>query len=935
MFQNALSENTAVKKEMTDLSDKASVCESVSETPDSPSPTRHYERTSPIEIPTERSDDRDYKPKNEKNSHRYDDNRYRHDNQHSDRSSHSRYEDRHLSRYEQHEHSKSRDLYKHDRRSNSSERSRHRNDRNRNESDRNDRYRNESEKHRYSHDSEKYDPFEHRKKYDDRTDRTSCRSFKTENKYERSGRYSPSSHRDIKKLGKHPESESYNSAFNRLGARASPVVPITSEDRKLTKEDVAEITKRNSMLYGCDDSDEEIAAIKNLTEVRSKLAKQIAESTKNKDNKPSAVNDSSLSGLSKISLNTKKTGSKFELNLLRQPTASNYPVKEDSNQFSFLKTFDQASRSLEVPTTSKDAIKVDEDIIKKIVNQPKNEASFNKVTPVIAPVIPNLDMVKKALTTVKQNEERLALKYNPKARTRIDQSITQASPQSPKSEVIQPNNLQLTCINDPRLSRVRDPRVHVQQDLRMQPFSPPSTPPCIPNYPPIIHSSSGYKQTSYSKPSLLPTPNHYHHAQQSSYQRAMSPQHHLQSHPNVIQIPTHVSTYNNQRGHHQASPVSSTDVSPTTRYQYQQPPFPEPNRNSSGIHTNFRPSLNDNVERQKYEQSRNIRRSSYYENNDTSRNDTPRTYGEYRRLQSTVSSTSEKVNNETVTRGPTNEISTSYLDNVYRTGNYSTPIPLVAPAMGSKFKIPKKTSNDTAKPNEIPTEICESKQDSEDEQLNVRGVKDSDDSEHEISGKGTVNSDSEASDCRDPRIRVQALKKASQSNENKTKDSAEKQNNVVTSSTSILPDSLTSKDGMETILKQLMKPENLLAFINLSGLAGDDTLTQVKEVLESRLKKTSTPVRNEESNEKQATSSEREKIDTPKTPKKKKLNELDKLNEDIRTMFISDGVLNATGRRVCALYNNADHKEPTAPKRKPKLQSKDDVGIEKQQKQSE
>ncbi|KAJ6602264.1 hypothetical protein Bhyg_17919, partial [Pseudolycoriella hygida] len=82
----------------------------VSDTPDSPtpSPTRHYGRTTPIEIPTERSDDRDQKFHKEKDS-RYDDNRrHRSDHHRSDRSdkyNFSRYSgsDRNRSRFDQHE----------------------------------------------------------------------------------------------------------------------------------------------------------------------------------------------------------------------------------------------------------------------------------------------------------------------------------------------------------------------------------------------------------------------------------------------------------------------------------------------------------------------------------------------------------------------------------------------------------------------------------------------------------------------------------------------------------------------------------------------------------------------------------------------------------------------------------------------------------------
>lgn len=45
-----------------------------------------------------------------------------------------------------------------------------------------------------------------------------------------------------------------------------------------------------------------------------------------------------------------------------------------------------------------------------------------------------------------------------------------------------------------------------------------------------------------------------------------------------------------------------------------------------------------------------------------------------------------------------------------------------------------------------------------------------------------------------------------------------------------------------------------------------------------------------------------------KTPR---MNELQKLNEDIRTMFISDGVLTATGRRMCTVNNKESPPEPT------------------------
>lgn len=887
------SESVQVKKEVSD---------SVSETPDSPE-ARHYERTSPIEIPTERSDDRERKIKFEKDSHRYDDNRriYHRTDRPVDKYSHSKYDsaDRNRSRYDQHERSKSRDRHRSDRseRSNSSEIGRNiKFDRN--------RYKHED---RDSRDNSG-------KRYDHRTDRVS--------RNDRSDRYSPSSQRDCNKPGKNVEKELHRNPFSRLGERPSTSnVTTPSDDERFSESEVVEMMARNKMLYGCDSDDERYSEIKNLTEVRSKLATQmkLAESLKNKEKPSSTVTSNEMPKSGKISSNipAKKSSCKFELSSLREctPTPPNHLAKEESNEFSFMKTFNQSSKPAEKVSAaqdiSKNAISVDDDIINKIVNSQAVKASNKEL-----PVIKDMNMIKQALETAKSNQ-RLALKYNPKAKPRVDQGFPETKTQTHhQPEVSQSNNLQLVCYSDPRLPHGRDPRVQTQ-DLRMQQaFSPPSTPPCISNYPPIIQSTSGYKQNAYPKLNL-----------HNGYPSTISPQHHLQSQSNLIAITPLMSTFNNH-SHVQTSPVSSTDMSPQPRYQYQAPPFPEKSRNSSGsIHNKFRPSLNDNVERQKYEQSRARRSSVYYEKQRP--RDVPKTYGEYKRsLQSTVSSTSEKLEKAIKGIRPAN-ISTSHHDKVYRSGNYSTPIPSVTTkSTGSTFKIPKKTANDTAKLIHA-TENYDSK-DSEDEQSNARVVKDSDDSEHETSGKTIVSSDNETSDIRDPRIRVQALKRASQSSENKSKD-AEKQNNVVTSSTSIVPENVSTPDNME-FLKHLTNPNNLLALINLVGQMSDDsTFTKVKEVLE-KANETGANTSNDEHTANLSTSTEQEKIDVPKTFRKK--NELDRLNEDIRTMFISDGVLNATGRRVCALYNNnsshASKESTTAKHAKGKKQAKDDVNIQKQ-----
>lgn len=47
-------------------------------------------------------------------------------------------------------------------------------------------------------------------------------------------------------------------------------------------------------------------------------------------------------------------------------------------------------------------------------------------------------------------------------------------------------------------------------------------------------------------------------------------------------------------------------------------------------------------------------------------------------------------------------------------------------------------------------------------------------------------------------------------------------------------------------------------------------------------------------------------VTAKRKPPKKKMNELQKLNEDIRTMFISDGVLTATGRRMCTIIKSKE-----------------------------
>lgn len=724
-------------------------------------------------------------------------------------------------------------------------------------------------------------------------------------KTEHLDRRSPSNQR-VSRPNKNLESDFNRATYNRQGSKPSSTVVTNSIDDRFTEDDVSETMSRNRKLFG-GDSDEEVSNnIRNLSEVRSKLANQIKIESMRKKEKPSSPfstvtsSEPSVSELSRMSLKN--------------------PPNENSSKFSLSKTVGQSSKAIaSVSNELGNTVSIDDDIINKIVAQP------NSRTPAIPP-IQNMDMIKQALETA-ANHQRLALKYQPKPRS-DRQNIPETSSQAPaqhQPDPTHPNNLQLVCVNDPRLSRARDPRM--QQDMRA--FSPPSTPPCIPPYPPMLQSSSCYKP-SFPNAGMLTGPNQYHHGQQNPYHGTMMSQHHLQSQSNLISITPQTSSYANHRNvRSQQSPVSSSDVSPTPppppRYhQFASNSFSDHNVvNSSGMHKKFHPSLNDNVERQKYEQSRNRRSSDHYERE--TRRDAPQTYGEYKRsLQSNVSSTSEKSDRVNHESRATN-VSTSHHDKVYRSGNYATPIPSVvaAKATGSKFKIPKKSTNEPIKSTHT-VDMWESK-DSEDEQSNIRTVKDSDDSEHEIM--------SEAADSRDPRMRAQALRRASSlSADNTTKESSEKQNNVVTSSTSTVPENVSTGDNME-FLKHLTNPKNLLTLINLVGQMSDDaTFTKLKEVLEEAKESNAPSVTSEEITENSANSMARGKIDVPKTPRKKSKNELEKLNEDIRTMFISDGVLNATGRRVCALYNNnaADAKE--ASKKPVKRQSKDDVAIQKKSK---
>ncbi|XP_054087178.1 uncharacterized protein LOC105216238 isoform X1 [Zeugodacus cucurbitae] len=144
---------------------------------------------------------------------------------------------------------------------------------------------------------------------------------------------------------------------------------------------------------------------------------------------------------------------------------------------------------------------------------------------------------------------------------------------------------------------------------------------------------------------------------------------------------------------------------------------------------------------------------------------------------------------------------------------------------------------------------------------------------------------------------------------------------------------------LESFVHDILNPKKDKAqiFSLLSQILSEDNLKFVKEIVDSAADKTAT--QNEEVNEEVAeeennkspsvealnVNNAEEKtikndntaaVCAPKPIKSKgkwkgRKNELDRLNEDIRTMFISQGVLTATGRRMCTLVAAAEEANKT------------------------
>uniref|UniRef100_A0A1B0CSA8 C2H2-type domain-containing protein n=1 Tax=Lutzomyia longipalpis TaxID=7200 RepID=A0A1B0CSA8_LUTLO len=144
-----------------------------------------------------------------------------------------------------------------------------------------------------------------------------------------------------------------------------------------------------------------------------------------------------------------------------------------------------------------------------------------------------------------------------------------------------------------------------------------------------------------------------------------------------------------------------------------------------------------------------------------------------------------------------------------------------------------------------------------------------------------------------------------------------------------------TKEWLEGILANMLNPNNVTKdklMDIMKNVLDEKKFAQVKSIMDSDDEKAeekdepSKEDKNETVSEKadpvvetEASDSTAPKPKPRKKPTKKKTSELDKLNEDIRTMFISEGVLTATGRRMCTELRKktvcyTETSPPTSPK---------------------
>ncbi|XP_055908414.1 uncharacterized protein LOC129943172 isoform X3 [Eupeodes corollae] len=104
----------------------------------------------------------------------------------------------------------------------------------------------------------------------------------------------------------------------------------------------------------------------------------------------------------------------------------------------------------------------------------------------------------------------------------------------------------------------------------------------------------------------------------------------------------------------------------------------------------------------------------------------------------------------------------------------------------------------------------------------------------------------------------------------------------------------------------------------LKSVLDETKLQQVKDILYSPVKSEEKNTSGEKDEEEEEEHQEQSK---PRATRTKK-NELDRLNEDIRDMFICQGVVTATGRRMCTIAKATTKKTSVQPKKKKVVPSK-------------
>lgn len=569
---------------------------------------------------------------------------------------------------------------------------------------------------------------------------------------------------------------------------------------------------------------------------------------------------------------------------------------------------------------------------------------------------------------------RLALKYPIKPRKRSEEEKG-----APSSEVIRPNvvsqpdNKPLsdrkipaiqTPATDPRL-RNRDPRTY-QDNVT---FSPPTQPqhhnPFVNNYPTGLSMATN----DYS-----PQPQ-FQAASPPSFHRSTNPFVLANNRPSLLPTPAYP-LINNLIAVQQHQQLSPSYVN-----------FSSPDQFSSSASThfqaNFRPSNNDNLERQKYEISKRQKQSA------------TTTYGEYRRsriAEQNQSSTKSKTTTTASTTTPAAKTSVeddastastvsvaplknSQFDDAYRTGNYTAPLAGVT----ENFKIPRLKKGDTVAktidasddpPNKQNTEVKSAPKDASDkipatavsneskESSSVTAAKQpKKDAIEKISNDENVltpTTDPPAADSVPNEIAETPPPPPPTIESNASKNVEDEHEEVLAANANgdaeNLPDKETNKEMLEQLLVNLLDPShfkknNLLALLgkvvdetkfkqikeiidgpmagegieNAAGAATTTTTTLNDSEVKSIVENTKPPLpddiempgHDEDDRDSHDDVDRQSQQRKPAQKPRKKLNELQKLNEDIRTMFISDGVLTASGRRMCTVLKQSEEVRST------------------------